>query len=428
MIRRLATGKSVSEFNNRSIAAALAAGLGMFVGPTPMASVAAALFLVPLRQEFGLTTGQMSLLLLIQPVTVALCSAPAGRLIDRLGVRRVLLPVVVLFVLSMVCMSLVRSVPQLVLGYVAMGMCVSVHCYSSYTKVLSQWLDRHRGLVMGVAITFGSGMGAFTLPRVAGPFIQQHGWRDTYLLMAAMVAVIGLPALWLFLREPRPGGSPVRPDAGAPRATLPAAATPAAGEMTRADALRTPIFWLIGLAIYLAPLTVVGTVQHSFAMLTERQFTPAEAGAALSVVYIGGMAGYITTGLLLERMHSPRVAALYFAASLIGLWLLHSTADASLLQPAAMLMGLGQGAEMCIAAYLTSRYFGLKAYAAIYGTFYSIGNAGIASGIVLMGLVHDHAGSYAPLRPVFMANLVVVTLIFLLLPRYRFTRAAPAAQ
>jgi MFS family permease len=421
MIRALATGESVTEFNRRSNSAAVAAGLGMFVGPTPMASVAAALFLVPLRNEFGLTTGQMSWLLLVQPVTVALCSAWAGRLLDRYGVRRVLLPAVALFALTMLYMGTVRSVPQLILGFIVMGLCVSVHCYSSYTKVLSQWFDRHRGLVMGVAITFGSGMGAFTLPRVAGPWIQSQGWRSTYVLMAGMIAVIGLPALWLFLREPRSGEGPVRATASG---TAAEAAT--AIGLTRGEAMRTSAFWLIAAAMYLAPMAVVGTVQHSFAMLTERQFTPAEAGAALSVVYLGGMAGYITTGLLLERVSSPKVALLYFAAALFGLWLLHSTRDASLLQPAAMLMGLGQGAEMCIAAYLSSRYFGLKAYGAIYGTFYSIGNAGIASGIVLMGLVHDHTGSYAPMRAVFMCNLAVVVLAFALLPRYRYARAPGA--
>jgi cyanate permease len=143
-------------------------------------------------------------------------------------------------------------------------------------------------------------------------------------------------------------------------------------------------------------------------------------------VYLGGMVGYITTGLLMERMASPKIALLYFAAALAGLWLLHTTTDASLLQPAAILMGLGQGAEMCIAAYIAARYFGLQAYGAIYGTLYAVGNAGIASGIVLMGQVHDYAGSYAPMRYVFMGTLLTVLLLFALLPRYRYERAAAA--
>jgi MFS family permease len=411
----------MSEFNRRSTAAAIAAGLGMFVGPTPMASVAAALFMVPLRNEFSLSTGQMSWILLVQPVTVVLCSAWAGRLLDRFGVRRVLLPVLVLFVLATLYMSRVQSVPQLILGYIVLGFCVSVHCYSSYTKVLAQWFDHHRGVVMGVAITFGSGLGAFTLPRIAGPYIQEHGWREAYVLMAGMIFVIGLPAIYLFFHEPKTGEGP-QPNA----AKQAAAQSQAEIGQSRSEATRTLPFWLIAVAIFLAPLTIVGTVQHSFAMLTERGFAPSEAGGALSVLYIGGMIGYFTSGVVLERFSTPRVAVGYFIISLIGVWLLHSTSDPALLQPAAVMMGLGQGAEMCIAAYLCARYFGLKAYGANYGTFYAIANAGIACGIVLMGLVHDAAGSYAPMRYVFVANLLVVMIMFACMPRYRYERAAAA--
>lgn len=405
-----------SEFSRRSILATVASGLGMFVGPTPMASVSAALFMVPLMKEFGLSTGQMSVLLLIQPITVMLCSAPAGRAIDRFGVRRVLLPAVVLFALAYVYMSRIGSVPQLIVGLALMGVCVSIHCYSSYTKVLSQWFDHHRGIVLGVAITFGSGLGAMTLPQIAGPWIQQHGWRSAYLMMAGMIAVIGLPAMFLFLREPQKDEAATDPLA-AQRAAA------AAEGMTRAEAWRTRTFWLIAIAIFLAPMTIVGTVQHSFAMLGERGFTPEQARNALSSIYIGGMTGYFTSGPLLERMKTPRVALMYFVAALVGVWLLHTTSNPDLLVPAAILMGLGQGAEMCIAAYLTSRFFGLKAYGAIYGTFYSIANGGIAAGIVTMGFVHDAAGGYGPMRYVFLVNLLVVIALFASLPRYRYQRA-----
>ena len=158
-------------------------------------------------------------------------------------------------------------------------------------------------------------------------------------------------------------------------------------------------------------------------MLTERGFTPGEAGNALSSIYIGGMIGYFTSGPLLERVRAPRVAVIYFLAAIIGVWWLHSTTDASRLVPAAILMGLGQGSEMCIAAYLVGRYFGLKSYGAIYGTMYSIANAGIATGIVTMGIVHDRATSYGPMRYVFMATLAIVMLMFLAMPRYRYARA-----
>jgi MFS family permease len=399
-----------SEFNRQSILVALAAGFGMFVGPTPMASAVASLFMVPLTREFGLSRTVISLIQMVQPVTVALVSAWAGRALDRYGVRRVLLPAVLLFAAGNVTMGLTQSLWQLIAGYIVLGVCVSVHCYSSYTKVLSQWFVEHRGLVMGVAITFGSGLGAVIIPQIVSPWMQTHGWRSAYFLLAAIILLLGFPLLYFFLREPVAG------------AATRAESTHLLEGQTRSEALRTLTFWLIAAVMFLAPMSIVGTLAHSFALLTERGFSAPQAATALSSIYIGGMTGYFTSGALLERVKSPRVASVYYAAALLGMWTLHGATVARWLVPAAILLGLGQGAEMCIAAYLTSRYFGLKAYGAIYGTFYAIGNAGIAAGIFSMGLAHDIAGNYGPMRMVFMVNLFIVLLIFAALPRYRYAR------
>jgi MFS family permease len=403
-----------SEFNRKSMLVAMAAGFGMFVGPTPMASAVASLFMVPLTREFALSRTAISLIQMLQPVTVALVSTWAGHALDRYGVRRVLLPAVLLFAAGNVYMGLTQSLWQLIAGYILLGVCVSVHCYASYTKVLSQWFVVHRGLVMGVAITFGSGLGAVIIPQLASPWIQSHGWRSTYFLLAAIIMLLGFPLLYFFLKEP------------AFAANTKAQSAHLLEGLTRTEALRTLTFWLIAGVMFLAPMSIVGTLAHSFALLTERGFSAPQAATALSSIYIGGMMGYFTSGTLLERVSSPKIALLYYAAALSGMWILHGAQDARWLVPAAILMGLGQGAEMCVAAYLTSRYFGLKAYGAIYGTFYSIGNAGIAAGIFSMGLAHDIAGSYGPMRSVFLVNLAIVLVICAALPRYRYARERQA--
>jgi MFS family permease len=410
------------ELTRQSLWVAIAAGIGMFVGPTPMVSAVASLFMVPLTREFSLSRTAISAIYLVQPITVALFSAYAGRLIDRYGVRRVLLPAVVLFALGNVWMGLVHSLWQLMLGYVFIGLCISVHCYSSYTKVLSEWFDRNRGLVMGICITFGSGLGGVLIPQIVRPWVETNGWRSAFFGIAVLIVVVGLPPLYAFLREPRPG------EIVRPTSTGTAAVDVKAEGLTRSEALHTRTFWLIAVAIFLAPMTIVGTLAHAFPLITERGNSAAAATNALSSLYIGGMIGYFTSGILLDRVHTPRIVLPYFGAALCGMWLLHSTTDAGWLVPAAILMGLGQGSEMSIAAYFTSRYFGLKAYGAIYGTFYSIANTGIAAGIFSMGFVHDLANGYRPMRYVFLVNLILVLLLFASLGPYRYARRQLAVR
>ena len=62
---------------------------------------------------------------------------------------------------------------------------------------------------------------------------------------------------------------------------------------------------------------------------------------------------------------------------------------------AAVLVGLGQGAEFDILPYAISRYFGLRAFGAIYGSIFAAVTLGGAIGPLVMGVSFDATGSYS---------------------------------
>jgi len=404
------------EITRASLSAALATAAGMSVGPTPMVSAVAGLFMGPLSKEFALSRTLVSTILLMSPVTVALCSPIGGRLLDRFGVRRVLLPAVALFALANAAMLLAHALWQYVALATVIAACTAVHCYSSYTKVLSLWFARRRGIMTGLMIAGGSGLGAVIAPQLVSRWLVAYGWRGAYAAMACVVVLWGLPILFLFLREP--GGA----IAASPSTRAPAAA--ARPGVTQAEALRTPTFWLIALAMMLATWSIVGTLAHAFPMLTERGVSPGLAAATLSFVYVGGMIGQLTSGWLLDRVGSPRIVLPYFAFALVGIAVVHHASTRGLLLPGAVLLGLGQGSEMSILAYLASRYFGLKAYGGVYGALYGFANFGIAAGILSMGVVHDLAGGYGPMGYLLPVSMGAVVALFAILPPYRYPREA----
>ena len=61
---------------------------------------------------------------------------------------------------------------------------------------------------------------------------------------------------------------------------------------------------------------------------------------------------------------------------------------------AAVLVGLGQGAEFDILPYAISRYFGLRAFGEIYGSTFAAVTLGGAVGPLVMGVSFDSTGSY----------------------------------
>jgi len=230
--------------------------------------------------------------------------------------------------------------------------------------------------------------------------------------MGAYVLLLPLPLLFFLIREPAQAAAARKPSAHAIESALPG--------LTRAEALRTPSFWLLTPAIFLASMALIGTTAHAVPMLTERGFTSLIGTTAISCFFFGGIAGQLTSGFFSDRIDSPRVALPYFLCALIGAMVVHVTHNQAVLLGGAVLMGMGQGAEIAFAAYLTSRYFGLRAYGSIYSLLFASSNIGIGVGLITMGFVHDQAGSYRPMTYVFGVALTVAFVLIALLGPYRF--------
>jgi MFS family permease len=403
-----------SEYNKRSLGAAFAASVGMFVGTTPMVSAVTSLFVVPISSEFGISRASYSALMLVSPYIVALCAPFGGRLLDRFGTRRVILPIVLMFGLTQLAMWQASALWQVIALFALTGVAGGVHTYTAYTRVISTWFASQRGLILGLMLAMGSSLGSVLIPQLVRYLNERYGWRAGYVGMGCVILFYGLPIMCLYLYEPvRATGAKLR-DAGLRVAAL--------DGCTVREALRSRSFWTICLALFLAPMAIIGTIGHSVPMLTERGFTSVMATNALSSVYLGAMAGQLSSGWLLDRFDTPRIVLPFFFLGFIGMLIMHSSDNAVSLLPGAILMGFTQGTEMGIGSYLVTRYCGLKSFGAIYSIVFGAANLGLGVGILGMGRVHDLAGSYAPMAFVLPGVLLVSMLLLFSLGPYAFAK------
>ena len=88
--------------------------------------------------------------------------------------------------------------------------------------------------------------------------------------------------------------------------------------------------------------------------------------------------------------------------------------------PRAVALGLGIGAEVDLMAFFTSRYFGARNYAKIYGTIFGTFSLGVGIGPTLSGTSFDLFHSYTPIFLVYEVMLAVSCVIFLRLGPYRY--------
>ena len=396
---------------------------GLFFGGVPLTVYSFSVFLKPLMQEFHAGRAAVSLAYTLKLITGAAAAPVFGMLIDRFGARRIILfGTAALGLILLANRLLSGSLWHLYLFYILLGLSLHSSGPIPYGSVVSHWFDRRRGLALGVMM-LGIGLGAFVVPSVVQQLIARWGWHAAYSALGGAVLLVPIPIVAAFLKE-------TPQELGLQLDRSPATSgqnDPALQGMSVGEAWRTRTFWLMLIAFFLVSISVQGCLVHMSAMLTDRGATAQLAALGSSLMGGAVLLGRVGTGYLLDRLFAPRVAATFFAGAALGLFVLWRGAT-SLSFVGAFFVGLGLGAELDIIAYLTSRYFGLRAFGAIYSWLVAAFALAGALGPLVMGAGFDRTGSYrGPLIAFLFATLIATVLMTRLGP-YRFREEQPVAR
>jgi MFS family permease len=263
-----------------------------------------------------------------------------------------------------------------------------------------------RGLAIGVALA-GQGIGAFVAPRLAAAVIERGGWQLGYASLG-VVAIVLAPIIWFGLAS-RPSNAvalrstPILERAG----------------MSFGAAFRSPVFWLLSAISILAGLGMSGAVAHLVPFLRDHSLSAPEAASLASLLGLSNIVGRFVTGFTLDRVDGPFPGLPFVGIGAIGLLLLvYLGAPAAAI--AVLLLGFTVGSEFDLLAYFTSRYFGLRAYATVFGWNYAMVAFGAALAPALLGILRDHQGNYVLGFTLSSACLALAALLCPFLGRYRY--------
>ena len=396
------------------------AAVGLFLSGPPIVVYSFGVFLKPLTQEFRVGRGTISLAFTFHNLVGALIAPLAGRLIDRYGTKRVVVPALVLMASVLIsALAIGTNLWQLYAFYIVLGTFVIASSPVGYGAVISRWFDRHRGLALGL-IMLGMGVGTAVMPPIAQRLIERFGWRMTFALVGCAILVIPTTTVAIFLKEdPRAMG--LLPDGDMPSDTsLPTNEGSAVAGLEWAVIWRSKTFWLLLPAFVFAGASVHACVLHMPALLSDRGLTAQQAALGSTIVGTAVMLGRVLSGYLQDRFFAPRVAFGVFALSALGIALLWMGRSGQTALGAAFLVGLGMGAEVDVIAFLLSRYFGLRAYGTAFG--FVFGSFILAGGLggLLMGAGFDRTGSYSLPLIGFLGAIIVALALFSRLGPYRF--------
>ncbi|MFK3889982.1 MFS transporter [Sphingomonas sp. NPDC079357] len=324
-----------------------------------------------------------------------------GRMVDRVGVRPMIVGCMVALAAAYLGMATMRGqLWHYHLLVLALAMTVPGTSALAYGKLIAARFFAHRGLALGIA-TSGLPLATLLLPIVLAEVIDDFGWRGGFVALAVYSALIALPIALLAIRGTAPQ---LR------RAALdPLSAT----GVTAAAARRDPRFWRLGLTGFFVNLGTIGFVTQLVPFGIDRGLTATRAALLLTAFGASQVAARITFGALIDRFAPQRIAATVAFVSALGFVALQWR---GLALPALALgvffAGLMNGAENDLFPFFAARLFGLHAYGEIYGSLIVIALAGSGVGIIGFGALHDWTGGDAAGLAAASAALAIAGLLF----------------
>ncbi|MBS3961355.1 MAG: MFS transporter [Sandarakinorhabdus sp.] len=385
--------------------AVVAAGFGIGAGVS-LSFYVSSLFLPHLSAEFGWTDAQFALTG-VAALAAVIGVLVAGRLADRFGVR----PVAGFGIVAMpLCwLGFTRLGPDIA-GYYALFATLLLLGTTTtsvvYARVVAERFFTARGLALALAISGAPLVGGLSAP-IIDQIIAAHGWRAGYAALAAISAVGGSIA-WMLL----PGGS-----TGAAAAITPNLLSSRAAY---AEAFGSRALWVLLGAMALCNLPGLMISLQLKPLLTSLGLPVAAAVAMVSVYATGVIVGRFCCGLALDRFLPHKVAAGAMILPALGFALLVAAPGSLPVTIIALaLVGISQGAEGDIAAYLVARHFRFAVFGTVFGLVVAtLGLSAAMGGVLLSGLL-GATGSYLPFLVISSVAVATGSLTFLLLGRER---------
>jgi MFS family permease len=290
----------------------------------------------------------------------ALVGIPAGRWLDRFGPRPVMTVGSVLAVPAVVAIAVAPSLPVFFGAWVLAGVAMAGTLYPPAFAALTRWWGPRRVTAL-TALTLLAGLSSTIFAPTTAALLDALGWRPTYLVLAAALAVVTIPAHLIGLRGRWP-------DPGSDAASDTAAARP--GEQSddpRAVARSRP-FVLLAAALGLGAFTAFAVIVNQVPLLIERGLSTSAAAWALGLGGLGQVLGRLGYARLAAAagVRARAVLILALSAAATGLFAV-VPGPVALLIAVAMLAGAARGVFTLLQATAITDRWGATHYGRLNG-------------------------------------------------------------
>jgi MFS family permease len=281
----------------------------------------------------------------VSQLVAALVGVLVGRWIDRHGPRGVMTAGSVVAVPAVVLVATAESLAWFFLAWIVVGVAMSAVLYPPAFAALTRWYgpDPVRALTV---LTLAGGLASTVFAPLTAVLAAHLDWRETYLVLAGILAVVTIPAHWFGLTQPWP----------------PRPAAPSGVDTNPRRVAGSGAFLALVVAFSLTALTTYAAVIHLVPLLTERGVSTGVAAVALGLGGAGQVVGRLGYPAIVRHTNVLTRTAVVLLAIAVTTAVLGVLAAGVVLVVGAVVAGMARGMFTLLQATAVTDRWGRRHY------------------------------------------------------------------
>ncbi len=331
------------------------------------------LFVTPIMTDIPEVGAAIEPAFLVAGITGALLSPLLGGFFDRRGPKLVVGGGLLLGAAGFAIMGVMTQPWHVYVGltFASLGPIV---IWAGGIPAVVNWFSRLQGRALGMTMV-GLGLGGI-LTRPSLLVMETIGWRDSFLVMAAVILVILLPLVLVLRRRPedygmRPDGAP--PDEEEPRAAAVFQA-PVVYGLTFTQILRAPTFWMLAGLLFLAFWPIGALQVHQSPYMESVGYSRQAAADAVGAMAVITIVGRLGGGWLADLTDPRRATVLALTLQAVGIAAFAISRPETPYPLILFLLAFapGFGGITVLQSALLATYFGRRSFGAAQGVLWTV--------------------------------------------------------
>ena len=365
-----------------------------------------------LLETLGISLTALTGAYMVGTLMASLPQAYIGSLMDRFGIKRTMIGVVILLGGACLFFAQVDSFVTLLIGFFLLRLLGQGGLSLLSGNIPAMWFQEKLGTVTGI-VNSGFSISMAVIPAFFLYLINRLGWRSAYSWLGLLVWLIMLPILILVFRN-KPADVDQFLDGGS--STVGNDTEKLKTEdysFTPLQARKTVAYWIALINPALWAMIITAVFFNLLSIFDSMGISPGVAAATYTTYAVASLLTQLLLGPTANKgpLQILLLASMAFLAG--GIAILTLAATPIIAHTYAVVIGISTGLISLVGGTLLPRYFGRTHLGKLRGTVMTAQVAGSSLGPVITGVIYDQTGSFQISLWIFVAILIPAALISL---------------